>query len=122
MIYYLFAMLDSFKDNLCIIVTVLGMAGAIFTIINSIISSDKSNTAVLKVSKSLYVALFLAIFNMLLPNTKQAAFIFIAPKIIENKDVQATVSNIPELTQLGTEFLKQKLKGALEDGKGGQAS
>ena len=54
-------------------------------------------------------AVFLTIAT-LLPTTKQAAFIWIAPQIIENGAVKDTVKNIPELTKLGTDYLKELLK------------
>lgn len=50
------------------------------------------------------------ILSTLLPTTKQAAFIWIAPQIVENGAVKDTVKNIPELTKLGTEYLKELLK------------
>lgn len=46
----------------------------------------------------------------LLPTSKQLAFIVIAPQIIENGAVKDTVKNIPEITKLGTEYLKQLLE------------
>ena len=52
----------------------------------------------------------LLVFAQLLPTTKQAAFIWVAPQIIENGAVKDTVKNIPELTKLGTEYLKELLK------------
>lgn len=52
-----------------------------------------------------------------LPTTKQAAFIWVAPQIIENGAVKDTVANIPELTKLGTEYLKQMLKDEINDNK-----
>ena len=54
-------------------------------------------------------AVFLTIAT-LLPTTKQAAFIWIAPQIVENGTVKDTVKNIPELTKLGTDYLKELLK------------
>ena len=54
-------------------------------------------------------AVFLTVAT-LLPTTKQAAFIWIAPQIVENGAVKDTVKNIPELTKLGTEYLKELLK------------
>ena len=61
--------------------------------------------------KGLYI-LFISFYTiaMLLPTTKQAAFIWIAPQIVENGAVKDTVKNIPELTKLGTEYLKQLLE------------
>lgn len=55
------------------------------------------------------------ILSTLLPSTKQAAFIWIAPQIVENGAVKDTVKNIPELTKLGTEYLKELLKEKVND-------
>ena len=60
----------------------------------------------------------LLVFSQLLPTTKQAAFIWIAPQIIENGAVKDTVKNIPELTKLGTDYLKELLKEKVNDIKG----
>ena len=57
----------------------------------------------------------LLVLSQLLPTTKQAAFIWIAPQIIENGAVKDTVKNIPELTKLGTEYLKELLKDKVEE-------
>lgn len=51
----------------------------------------------------------------LVPSTRQAAFIWIAPQIVENGAVKDTVKNIPELTKLGTEYLKELLKEKVDD-------
>lgn len=59
-------------------------------------------------------AVFLTIAT-LLPTTKQAAFIWIAPQIVENGAVKDTVKNIPELTKLGTDYLKELLKEKVND-------
>lgn len=69
-----------------------------------------------KLLKSLHIktvfisSVVLLVFSQLLPTTKQAAFIYIAPQIIENGAVKDTVKNIPELTKLGTEYLKELLQ------------
>ncbi len=55
------------------------------------------------------------IISALLPTTKQAAFIYIAPQIIENGAVKDTVKNIPELTKLGTDYLKELLKDKINE-------
>lgn len=74
-----------------------------------------------KVIKSLHVktvfisGVVLLVFSQLLPTTKQAAFIYIAPQIIENGAVKDTVKNIPELTKLGTDYLKELLKEKVND-------
>lgn len=58
------------------------------------------------------VLIAIAIF---MPSTKQAAFIWIAPQIVENGAVKDTVKNIPELTKLGTEYLKELLKEKVDE-------
>ena len=63
------------------------------------------------------VAISLMVFAQILPTTKQAAFIWIAPQIIENGAVKDTVKNIPELTKLGTDYLKELLKEKVENVK-----
>lgn len=55
------------------------------------------------------------ILSHALPTTKQAAFIYIAPQIIENGAVKDTVKNIPELTKLGTDYLKELLKEKINE-------
>ena len=72
----------------------------------------------LNFKKVIIVAISLLVFSQLLPTTKQAAFIYIAPQIIENGAVKDTVKNIPELTKLGTDYLKELLKEKVNDIKG----
>ena len=74
-----------------------------------------------KLIKSLHIkavfisGIILLVFSQLLPTTKQAAFIYIAPQIIENGAVKDTVKNIPELTKLGTDYLKELLKEKINE-------
>ena len=69
--------------------------------------------------KTLFISgVVLLVFSQLIPTTKQAAFIYIAPQIIENGAVKDTVKNIPELTKLGTDYLKELLKEKVNDIKG----
>lgn len=74
-----------------------------------------------KLIKSLHIktvfisGVILLVFSQLLPTTKQAAFIWIAPQIIENGAVKDTVKNIPELTKLGTDYLKELLKEKINE-------
>lgn len=69
--------------------------------------------------KTVFVSgIVLLALSQLLPTTKQAAFIYIAPQIIENGAVKDTVKNIPELTKLGTDYLKELLKEKVNDIKG----
>ena len=74
-----------------------------------------------KLLKSLHIktvfisGVVLLVFSQLLPTTKQAAFIWIAPQIIENGAVKDTVKNIPEITKLGTDYLKELLKEKINE-------
>lgn len=58
------------------------------------------------------ISLSLAIF---LPTSKGIAFIYVAPKLIENDNVKETFANIPELAKLGTDYLKELLKEKVND-------
>ena len=49
-------------------------------------------------------------FAVFLPSSKGIAFIYVAPKLIENNNVKETFANIPELAKLGTDYLKELLK------------
>ena len=42
------------------------------------------------------------------------AFIYIAPAIVNNKDIQETFKQMPELTNLGLEYLKETLKEKID--------
>ena len=65
--------------------------------------------------KVFIVSVVFIILGLLLPTTKQAAFIYVAPQIIENGAVKDTVKNIPELTKLGTDYLKELLKDKIKE-------
>lgn len=52
---------------------------------------------------------------VLLPSSKGIAFIYVAPKLIENDNVKDTFANIPELAKLGTDYLKELLKEKVDD-------
>jgi hypothetical protein len=68
--------------------------------------------------KGLYFVCIIAwSLAILLPTTKQAAFIWVAPQIVENGAVKDTVKNIPELSKLATEYLKELLKEKIDDTK-----
>ena len=64
----------------------------------------------------LFAIMIVSMFiTTLIPTTKQAAFIYIAPQIIENGAVKDTVKNIPELAKLGTDYLKELLIEKVEN-------
>lgn len=73
-----------------------------------------------KMGQSMYgtcklLALITLAWFALAPSTRQAAFIWIAPQIVENGAVKDTVKSIHELTKLGTEYLKELLKEKVDD-------
>ena len=58
------------------------------------------------------------IIATLIPTSKEMAFIYIAPAIVNNKDVQKTIQKIPELSGLGLEYLTETLKSEIKEVKG----
>ena len=56
------------------------------------------------------ITLLFSILNAMIPSTKEAAFIYIAPALVNNKDVQKTLKKLPELSGLGLEYLGDILK------------
>lgn len=59
-----------------------------------------------------------SLIKNLIPTTQEMAFIYIAPAIVNNKDVQKTIQKIPELSGLGLEYLTETLKGEIKEVKG----
>ena len=43
------------------------------------------------------------------------AFIYIAPAIVNNKDVQKTIQKIPEFSGLGLEYINELLKTKIDE-------
>jgi len=63
---------------------------------------------------------FIMVFSLLrvlTPTTKEAAFIYIAPAIINNQDVQKAIKKLPEFSGLGLEYLSEVLKEEIKDAK-----
>ena len=121
---YLLTQLDSFKKYLLTFGTISAVVTGVILFVCVIISSDSYNNAkevfleYIKMCRfKLLVVLFCVFYSvaMLLPSTKQAAFIYIAPQIINNGDVKDSIKAIPELAKLGTEYLKTMLKDKIEE-------
>ena len=121
---YLLTQLDSFKMSLLIfsIISAVAICGIIF--ICAISASDCYNNfkesfqEYVKMCRlKLFIVLFCVFYSVcvLMPSTKQAAFIYIAPQIIANGDVKDSIKTIPELAKLGTEYLKTVLKDKIEE-------
>lgn len=66
---------------------------------------------------SLCIGLFFSLIKLLTPTTKEAAFIYIAPAIVNNQNVQETFKKLPELSSLGLEYLGGILKEEIGEGK-----
>lgn len=125
-IMYLLTIVDNLTTFTGVIALIFGLALTAVTIfslcdkydnIGYAVKSDRIKVKLLeKIRDKLAVAVFiLSTFTIFIPNSKALAFIFIAPQIIENGDVKDTFKNIPELTKLGTEYLKEILKEKIDD-------
>lgn len=126
---YLLTKMDSFKcffDRVTGIFIILFVILSVFNFIYAAIrAEDRYEHTFIEYFKEilqttklplLFVAMIVSMFiTTLVPTTKQAAFIWVAPQIIENGAVKDTVKNIPELTKLGTEYLKELLKDKVEE-------
>lgn len=112
---YLMLLLDGFNTTTSVIsIVCLMWAGLIYVITAT---QDCDTEVRNECIKELYADLSLkvGVISMLLavfvPTTKQAALIYIAPKIINNE----VIENVPEITKLGTEYLKELLKEKTDD-------
>ena len=123
---YLLTIVDSLTTITGIFSVILGISLVvfiIFTIVERYDSIDDSRKeARIRVkflekvrNKLAIIVCILSAISILVPSSKAIAFIFIAPQIIENGDVKDTFKNIPELTKLGTEYLKEILKEKIDD-------
>lgn len=125
--YYLLAKLDDFNcvaALVCVVSTVLWVVSFFFSQADPddwcFDENKKAAEKKRNVGQSMYgtcklLTLITLAWLALVPSTRQAAFIWIAPQIVENGAVKDTVKNIPELTKLGTEYLKELLKEKVND-------
>ena len=85
-------------------------------------AATKNNSLCKKVASyfKITVPLFIVILTIksLIPTTKEAAFIYVAPAIVNNQDLQKTIKKLPELSGLGLEYLGEILKQEIKDAKG----
>ena len=121
---YLLTQLDSFKNVLLFFSIFYAVAaGAVFfgCVIVALDCYGNFKEVFQEYTKECRLKLYTVLFcvfcfaEALLPSTKQAAFIYIAPQIIANGDVKDSIKDIPELTKLGTEYLKTMLKDKIEE-------
>lgn len=74
---------------------------------------DKKVKNVLKAGPTIFciTAFLLAV----IPNQKQLAFILVAPKIVENQNIQNGLVNSTEILNLGTQYIKDRLQKINEE-------
>lgn len=112
---------NSFTGKYGVVMLIIAVIMLIGSIIGCSDCYEDFTESLKKLIKSLHIktvfisGIVLLVFSQLLPTTKQAAFIWIAPQIIENGAVKDTVKNIPELTKLGTDYLKELLKDKINE-------
>lgn len=118
---YLLTIVDKIPVVLGPIAVLLGIgvgAGAIVMMASSIDGEEELIKGILPwYKRGLCAFILLTSLLILMPSSKGIAFIYIAPQIIENGAVKDTVKNIPELTKLGTEYLKEILTDKIQETK-----
>lgn len=82
-------------------------------------SRKKANEAYIKLKKFISILLltFILFFTskQLVPTTKEAAFIYIAPAIVNNVDMQETIKKLPQLSNLGLDYLNDLLETKIKE-------
>ena len=117
---YLLTRLDSII-GLGFITLLLGGAGVILcimmygmTVDSYKITSESISKARVDFKKRIKYAITLllcgSIILTLIPTTKETAFIYIAPAIVNNKDMQETMTKLPNISKLGLEYIEETLK------------
>ena len=123
---YLLTQLDSLKSVLLFFSIISTVVTGIVLLVSAMAASDYCGDfkdAFQKYTKTYRLKLCIVLFfvfcfaEALLPSTKQAAFIYIAPQIIANGNVKDSIKYLPELAKLGTEYLKTMLKDKIEESK-----
>ena len=120
---YLLTQLDAFRSAMCTFSTLSLVVAILILFLSVFVSYDDFRTSYYEYIKTYRLKLFAILFcvfysvGTLIPSTKQAAFIYIAPQIIANGDVKDSIKAIPELAKLGTEYLKTMLKDKIEESK-----
>lgn len=112
---YLLLLLDGFNTTTTIVATACLIWAGIIYVITSTENCDvevrKECIKELYADLSLKVGVISMLLAVFVPTTKQAALIYITPKIVNNE----VIENVPEITKLGTEYLKELLKEKTDD-------
>lgn len=118
---YLLTIVDNIPVVLVPIVVLLGigvLAGTVIMMATSVDGDEEIAQSMLPwYKRGLCAFILLTSLVIFIPSSKGIAFIYIAPQIIENGAVKDTVKNIPELTKLGTEYLKEILADKIQETK-----
>jgi len=108
---YLFVLLDNINllASLTLMLLILLFIG--FLIVESE-RDDEDKVLIKRHFKWMAIMfLFTSLVSVFLPTQKQMAFIYIIPKIVNNESIQDTIKQLPELSNLGLEYLNDLLKG-----------
>lgn len=111
---YLFTRLDSLLTLSFALIITGTIMSALFTIIWKAGEEESAKPFTIVGYVLLTIGL---IINLITPTTKEAAFIYIAPAIVNNQDVQKTIKQLPELSGLGLEYLGEILKEEIKETK-----
>lgn len=74
---------------------------------------DEDNLQTFK--KGLIIVVTLMIIANIIPSQKQVAFIYIAPKIVNNTELQESLKRLPNITTLGLKYLEDVLEGEINE-------
>ncbi len=114
---YLFTRLDS-VGTFVEFLTVLGLVSLVIGLLGSLMYSIEndfpSKVWKLILKKGKYWAIFFVTIMLLLPSQKEAAFIYIAPAIVNNQNFKETIQQIPELSNLGLQYLNGLLENEIK--------
>ena len=80
-----------------------------------ILFSDKIKKARRYFILSFTVMVLFYILSILTPTTKQVGAIYVLPNIVNNENLQETIKQVPELSNLGLQHLKEILTEGLEE-------
>lgn len=114
---YLFTRLDSLDSFFMVIggLTFIGSLGILF----GFAETDNINQYKQFVKRIWKITVPICFMSLLLtaliPSTKEAAFIYIAPKILNNVDLQDSIKEMPKLTNLGLEYLNDILEKKVKE-------
>lgn len=119
---YMLLMLDGFT-TLASVVATFCLVWAIVIFFGYMLQDAESDIEAevlgeLYADKALIIGIISLLLALFVPNTKQAALIYITPQIVNNEAVSDTVKNTPELTKLVTDYLKELLKEKTDDIEG----